>query len=167
MLFGASAASARTGVLLAQLLGLVVLGPARITRGKSGILRRLQRNGRAERRQFCGALRRLGFGAETATAGFVSPQAGIVGSIVLSSLGIFCQNRGMKAGRAVVVCTHAAIATIVVGVVVGLVALNERPPEDHLLGWSASQLCIICGVAMLMRKANTGTKVSKDTKEIV
>jgi drug/metabolite transporter (DMT)-like permease len=120
MLFGLSAASARVGMLLAELLQLTLLAPL-----------------------------------------------GIACSCCLSSLGIFCQNRGMKAGRAVVVCTHAALATIVSGIVVGLLALNESPPDAQLPGWCASQALILCGVALLMRKAHAGPKYNKDIKEVV
>ncbi|CAH1451706.1 unnamed protein product [Lactuca virosa] len=73
-------------------------------------------------------------------------------SICCSASGFVYQTRGLKHGRAVVVSTCAAVASIVTGVLAGMLALGERLPESPtsrlwlLLGW----LLIVTGVILLV-----------------
>ncbi|KAL7159183.1 hypothetical protein ABFS83_01G011100 [Erythranthe nasuta] len=73
-------------------------------------------------------------------------------SICCSGSGFVYQTRGLKHGRAIVVSTCAAVASIVTGVLAGMFALGERLPSAPmarltlLLGW----LCIIVGVILLV-----------------
>ncbi|KAH9805234.1 putative magnesium transporter NIPA9 [Citrus sinensis] len=50
-------------------------------------------------------------------------------SICCSGTGFYYQTRGLKHGRAIVVSTCAAVASIVTGVVAGMLALGERLPS--------------------------------------
>ncbi|KAL0394185.1 UNVERIFIED_CONTAM: putative magnesium transporter NIPA9 [Sesamum latifolium] len=62
-------------------------------------------------------------------------------SISCSASGFVYQTRGLKHGRAIVVSTCAAVASIVTGVLAGMLALGERLPSAPsgrlilLLGW--------------------------------
>ncbi|KAG5376977.1 hypothetical protein IGI04_041573 [Brassica rapa subsp. trilocularis] len=73
-------------------------------------------------------------------------------SICCSGTGFFYQTRGLKHGRAIVVSTCAAVASIVSGVVAGMFALGEKLPTSPsgrlllLLGW----LLIMLGVVLLV-----------------
>ncbi|XP_042481213.1 probable magnesium transporter NIPA9 [Macadamia integrifolia] len=73
-------------------------------------------------------------------------------SICCSGTGFVFQTRGLKHGRAIVVSTCAAVASIVTGVLAGMLALGEQLPSapaarrSLLLGW----LLIIVGVILLV-----------------
>ncbi|KAK9131238.1 hypothetical protein Sjap_011725 [Stephania japonica] len=73
-------------------------------------------------------------------------------SACCSATGFIYQTRGLKHGRAVVVSTCAAVASILTGVLAGMLALGEQLPTAHtarlwlLLGW----LFIISGVIILV-----------------
>ncbi|XVF48692.1 hypothetical protein PTKIN_Ptkin03bG0210200 [Pterospermum kingtungense] len=73
-------------------------------------------------------------------------------SICFSGTGFYYQTRGLKHGRAIVVSTCAAVASIVTGVLAGMLALGERLPSapvarlSLLLGW----LFIMMGVILLV-----------------
>uniref|UniRef100_A0A6N2L1H5 Probable magnesium transporter n=1 Tax=Salix viminalis TaxID=40686 RepID=A0A6N2L1H5_SALVM len=73
-------------------------------------------------------------------------------SICCSATGFYYQTRGLKHGRAIVLSTCAAVASIVTGVLAGMLALGERLPSapaarfSLLLGW----LLIVVGVILLV-----------------
>lgn len=73
-------------------------------------------------------------------------------SICCSATGFIYQTRGLKHGRAIVVSTCAAVASIVTGVLAGMLALGEKLPSSPLsrffllLGW----FFIIVGVILLV-----------------
>ncbi|KAL3500784.1 hypothetical protein ACH5RR_039877 [Cinchona calisaya] len=76
-------------------------------------------------------------------------------SFGLGQFRVHGQTRGLKHGRVVVVSTCVAVASIVTGVLAGLLALGEQLPEAPmarlclLLGW----LFIISGVVLLVTSA--------------
>ncbi|GAX79282.1 hypothetical protein CEUSTIGMA_g6722.t1 [Chlamydomonas eustigma] len=76
---------------------------------------------------------------------------GLCGSVALSTSGFILQTRGLKAGNTIIVCTLAAVASMVSGVVAGLLALQEKMPSGHgmKLVRLGSWLCILLGVTSL------------------
>ncbi|MED6219746.1 hypothetical protein PIB30_038575 [Stylosanthes scabra] len=76
----------------------------------------------------------------------------IIISVFFSGSGLYYQTRGLKHGRAIIVSTCAAVASILTGVLAGMLALGERLPSAPksrltlLLGW----LLIIVGVVLLV-----------------
>ncbi|PWZ32487.1 putative magnesium transporter NIPA9 [Zea mays] len=78
--------------------------------------------------------------------------AAISCSVCCSAVGFVYQTRGLKHGRAIVVSTCTSVASIVSGVVAGMIALDEHLPKAPtarfflLLGW----FFIITGVILLV-----------------
>ncbi|KAL9269707.1 putative magnesium transporter NIPA9 [Drosera capensis] len=85
--------------------------------------------------------------------------ASILVSVCCSGIGFFYQTRGLKHGRAIVVSTCAAVASIVTGVLAGMFALGEKLPSAPgarlilLVGW----LLIIVGVILLVSSSRLVT----------
>ncbi|CAL8470432.1 g9974 [Coccomyxa elongata] len=81
-----------------------------------------------------------------ARVSWTAAPAGLAASICLSSTGFALQTLGFKDGNTVVVCTCAAVSSMVTGVLVGLLALDERLPRSlsmralRLLSWVAIAL---------------------------
>ncbi|OIW15527.1 hypothetical protein TanjilG_13833 [Lupinus angustifolius] len=73
-------------------------------------------------------------------------------SVCCSGTGFYYQTHGLKHGRAIIVSTCAAVASILTGVLAGMLALGERLPSAPkarlalLLGW----VLIIMGVILLV-----------------
>ncbi|KAK8959093.1 hypothetical protein KSP40_PGU004202 [Platanthera guangdongensis] len=106
----------------------------------------------------------FGFASVISKLGFVFSEQGfsmmlvpicISLSICCSAVGFICQTRGLKHGRAIVVSTCTAVASIVTGVLAGIFALGESLPSAPVarlslfLGW----LFIISGVILLVCSA--------------
>lgn len=106
----------------------------------------------------------FGFASVISKLGFVFSEQGfskmlvpicISLSICCSAVGFICQTRGLKHGRAIVVSTCTAVASIVTGVLAGIFALGESLPSAPIarlslfLGW----LFIISGVILLVCSA--------------
>jgi drug/metabolite transporter (DMT)-like permease len=84
----------------------------------------------------------FGLSAAASRTGFILAQRlkspiwivlGLGSSIGLSSSGFILQTKGLKAGNTVVVCTMAAVSSMVSGVAAGLLALGEQLPKSPLL----------------------------------
>ncbi|XP_048331883.1 probable magnesium transporter NIPA9 isoform X2 [Ziziphus jujuba] len=90
-------------------------------------------------------------------------------SISCSGTGFYYQTRGLKHGRAIVVSTCAAVASIVTGVLAGMLALGERLPSaptarlSLLLGW----LLIIVGVILLVSSTRLVRLLPKPLRHFV
>eukprot|EP00250_Pteridium_aquilinum_P010039 c19108_g1_i2 orf=231-1223(-) len=95
--------------------------------------------------------------------------AGILAGVCCSAGGFFCQTKGLKEGRAVVVSTCAAVASIVTGVLVGMVVLGETLPVSSfrrlflLIGW----LLIILGVIILMDSNRIGLLLPRSIRRLI
>ncbi|KAL4440316.1 hypothetical protein ABPG75_003317 [Micractinium tetrahymenae] len=109
----------------------------------------------------------FGLSAASCRIGFLLAQrlsrlwvaVGLGGSVALSSSGFVLQTCGFKEGSAVIVCTLAAVSSMVTGVLVGVLGLAEALPQTvgaaavRLISWA----CILLGVAVLANGAG-GTR---------
>jgi hypothetical protein len=106
--------------------------------------------------------------AESGMSSWFVP-AGIAAGICCSASGFFCQTRGLKDGRAVVVSTCAAVASIVIGVLMGLFALGESLPGSSfgryllLLAWTL----IVVGIIVLLTSEKLGPMLPRSLRRIL
>ncbi|CAL5365067.1 unnamed protein product [Camellia sinensis] len=90
-------------------------------------------------------------------------------SVCCSGTGFFYQTRGLKHGRAIVVSACAAVASIVTGVLAGMLALGERWPSapmarlSVLFGW----FFIILGVVLLVTSTRLVRYLPRPLRRIV
>lgn len=86
--------------------------------------------------------------------------------ICCSGSGFYYQTRGLKHGRAIVVSTCAAVASIITGVLAGMLALGEKLPSSPLarfsllLGW----LLIMVGVVLLVSSSRLVRHLSRSLR---
>ncbi|KAL6755581.1 hypothetical protein V8C86DRAFT_1790614 [Haematococcus lacustris] len=110
----------------------------------------------------------FGFSAAACRTGFILARRvslvwaplGLLSSVLLTSSGFMLQTRGLKAGSTVVVCTMAAVASMVTGVLAGLLALGEALPSTHAMRLArlASWLAILLGVSSLAGQSKGKTR---------
>lgn len=95
--------------------------------------------------------------------------AAISCSVACSAVGFVYQTRGLKHGRAIVVSTCTSVASIVSGVVAGMVALDEHLPTAPtsrfflLLGW----FFIITGVILLVTSTRLIARLPKPVQKFL
>lgn len=95
--------------------------------------------------------------------------AAISCSVACSAVGFIYQTRGLKHGRAIVVSTCTSVASIVSGVVAGMVALDEHLPTAPagrfflLLGW----FFIITGVILLVTSTRLIARLPKPVQKFL
>ena len=77
--------------------------------------------------------------------------AGLVASGGLTAAGVVAQTRGLKDGSAMVISTVAAVVSMVVGLLAGILCLGEHAPSTSrgLLAWACSWAAIAAGVSGL------------------
>ncbi|KAL3695092.1 hypothetical protein R1sor_008743 [Riccia sorocarpa] len=95
--------------------------------------------------------------------------AGLVGSVICSTAGFFYQTKNLKDGRAVVVSTCAAVASIVTGVLVGFLALGESLPVSPVariflcFGW----VLLIAGIILLLVSDKLGRMLPRPVRRLI
>ncbi|XP_062206644.1 probable magnesium transporter NIPA9 [Phragmites australis] len=95
--------------------------------------------------------------------------AAISCSACCSAVGFVYQTRGLKHGRAIVVSTCTSVASIVSGVVAGMVALDEHLPQAPtarlflLLGW----FFIITGVILLVSSSRLIARIPRPMQKFL
>ncbi|CAN6539642.1 unnamed protein product [Malus baccata var. baccata] len=93
----------------------------------------------------------------------------VIISICCSGTGFYYQTWGLKHGRAIVVSTCAAVASIVTGVLAGMLALGERLPSaptarlSLMLGW----LLIIIGVILLVSSTRLMRRLPRPLRQLL
>ncbi|KAL0910111.1 hypothetical protein M5K25_021051 [Dendrobium thyrsiflorum] len=120
----------------------------------------------------------FGFSSVISKLGFVFSEQGfskmlvpicILISICCSAIGFVCQTRGLKHGRAIVVSTCTAVASIVSGVLAGMLALGESLPSapvarlSLLVGW----LFIISGIILLFCSARVMSLLPRPLRRLL
>ena len=101
---------------------------------------------------------RAGMLAASASAGRPAALLGLLASACFTAVGVVAQTRGLKDGSAMVVCTVAAVASMLTGLAAGLLCLGERLPATAkgVFAWLLSWAAIAAGVGGLSGSLGEG-----------